>query len=527
MDGNTKQLVFGVCVALLMLGAFVGAASASAWYVDGDGAIAVNGYSKDVLGLNIARWLAGAEEGEIKFAGTAIEYFEASMPGAPWGWTVSVGEMISGPQPCSNQLNVTLVAVAPPWGYMDPNIVEGDKIEVYGAYYEHQSRCGVSLVGSEDYYIKKADDCDSLVKFTGTATTDEDYDEFVCYGSYYCTVKVEEVLQDPDNTLVSGHEYQVCYGATQNNIKTGDKVEVFGNYFPTCGPLQCVGNIVASGDGYYVEIIAEEAVNFIGVVENEPSEPCDIGVRIDEVLLDPEGVLSIGDLANIDIADDISECDVVWPVHEGDMVEVCAKHYDYGCWLPSYDICVWIYSKDSVYDGYLKLVGVPDLIIQDISWSPSSPEQGDAITFTVTTKNQGAASAGNSTVKYHIDGSYTTYDLVPALSAGSTSTQTFTWTADRCGDVQVKAVADANNAVSESNEGNNERTETVNVEYTVTSLRGDLNGDWQITSADMLIALQIAVSGEYRDDADVDRNGYVNALDARMIMQAAAGRIEL
>jgi parallel beta-helix repeat protein len=65
------------------------------------------------------------------------------------------------------------------------------------------------------------------------------------------------------------------------------------------------------------------------------------------------------------------------------------------------------------------------------------------------------------------------------------------------------------------------------IEYTVTSLRGDLNGDWQITSADVLIALQIAVSGEYRDDADVDWNGYVNALDARMILQAAGGRIEI
>ena len=31
MDGNMKQLVFGVCVALLVLGAFVGAASAAAW----------------------------------------------------------------------------------------------------------------------------------------------------------------------------------------------------------------------------------------------------------------------------------------------------------------------------------------------------------------------------------------------------------------------------------------------------------------------------------------------------------------
>ena len=34
MDGNVKYIVFGVCVALLMLGASVGAASATTWYVD-------------------------------------------------------------------------------------------------------------------------------------------------------------------------------------------------------------------------------------------------------------------------------------------------------------------------------------------------------------------------------------------------------------------------------------------------------------------------------------------------------------
>ena len=52
---------------------------------------------------------------------------------------------------------------------------------------------------------------------------------------------------------------------------------------------------------------------------------------------------------------------------------------------------------------------------------------------------------------------------MPALSAGSISTQTFTWTANKYGNVQVKAVADANNAVSESSELNNEQTEIVSI----------------------------------------------------------------
>jgi subtilase family serine protease len=36
----------------------------------------------------------------------------------------------------------------------------------------------------------------------------------------------------------------------------------------------------------------------------------------------------------------------------------------------------------------------PDLIIQDITWDPSSPKTGDTVTFTVSYKNQGTLSAG-------------------------------------------------------------------------------------------------------------------------------------
>ena len=50
---------------------------------------------------------------------------------------------------------------------------------------------------------------------------------------------------------------------------------------------------------------------------------------------------------------------------------------------------------------------------------------------------------------------------------------------------------------------------------------GDLNHDGEITVADVIIALQMVVRCEYRYDADVDGDGCVNALDARMIIQAA------
>jgi uncharacterized repeat protein (TIGR01451 family) len=109
--------------------------------------------------------------------------------------------------------------------------------------------------------------------------------------------------------------------------------------------------------------------------------------------------------------------------------------------------------------------GQPDLIVEDISWS-TPVNAGDSVTFTVTIKNQGNAQAGASVVKYYIDDdllpSPNDKDDVSALNAGVGSSQTFSWTAQG-GSHTVKAVADANSQVSESNEGNNERTETVNV----------------------------------------------------------------
>jgi len=51
--------------------------------------------------------------------------------------------------------------------------------------------------------------------------------------------------------------------------------------------------------------------------------------------------------------------------------------------------------------------------------------------------------------------------------------------------------------------------------------KGDLNGDGQITPADAVIALQMAVRGEHNDGADTDGDGRVTSVDALMVLQAA------
>ncbi len=67
----------------------------------------------------------------------------------------------------------------------------------------------------------------------------------------------------------------------------------------------------------------------------------------------------------------------------------------------------------------------------------------------------------------------------------------------------------------------------INAPIYLDTKRGDLNGDGQITSTDAVIALDLAVRGAWRSDADVSSDGCVTALDALMILQAAAREIVL
>ncbi|OGO19915.1 MAG: hypothetical protein A2144_12770 [Chloroflexi bacterium RBG_16_50_9] len=99
----------------------------------------------------------------------------------------------------------------------------------------------------------------------------------------------------------------------------------------------------------------------------------------------------------------------------------------------------------------------PDLVIETISWSPSSPSIGDKVTFSVTVKNRGNSHAGSSSTACYIDDVHQTSATVAALAPGTTATIVFTWTA-QAGSHIVKAVADNSNNVNESDEANNVRT---------------------------------------------------------------------
>ena len=58
-------------------------------------------------------------------------------------------------------------------------------------------------------------------------------------------------------------------------------------------------------------------------------------------------------------------------------------------------------------------------------------------------------------------------------------------------------------------------------------IKGDLDHDGKITPADAVIVLQLVVSGEWYENADVSGDGRITSFDALMILQAAAGAISL
>ena len=68
---------------------------------------------------------------------------------------------------------------------------------------------------------------------------------------------------------------------------------------------------------------------------------------------------------------------------------------------------------------------------------------------------------------------------------------------------------------------------TVSKAITITTLRGDVNHDGKVTPADAVIALRIAASGGYNEDADLNGDRKVTSLDVLMILQAAVGGIEI
>lgn len=110
-------------------------------------------------------------------------------------------------------------------------------------------------------------------------------------------------------------------------------------------------------------------------------------------------------------------------------------------------------------------VSLPDLKIESIVPESANPQAGQPLNFNVKVKNQGTATAGDTLATYYINEGSGQNISVPSISAGESTTVSFSLPGDQVteGQMSVRVIADSKKTVLESNEGNNVGTKTVKV----------------------------------------------------------------
>ncbi|MFM8295163.1 MAG: CARDB domain-containing protein [Microcystaceae cyanobacterium] len=122
-------------------------------------------------------------------------------------------------------------------------------------------------------------------------------------------------------------------------------------------------------------------------------------------------------------------------------------------------------NNESTLTASSTVINAPDLVVSNIG-SPTSAIAGNTLSFKVTVKNQGNATATASTAGVYLsqDGNLDSNDQLlgtvnnTQISSNKTNTQTFTKTLDsaiNAGNYYLLVKADNNSVVTESNENNN------------------------------------------------------------------------
>jgi hypothetical protein len=197
------------------------------------------------------------ESQNIQLVGTLQNFTKGDRPGAPDYWTVAVDEVLLGPQPCNETIRVVAYqATPPPWGSADKDVKPGDKAWISGRYVSE--KCEVTLQGSDEYYLRKYPD---EIKFVGTIAN---FSNIAAPGAGpRWTVKVDEVLSGPKpcNDLLPVTTFQAIYpsvwGTAAPDIRSGDRVEVFGAYSENKAADTC-GVTLYGSKNYYIKKISSE-----------------------------------------------------------------------------------------------------------------------------------------------------------------------------------------------------------------------------------------------------------------------------
>lgn len=99
----------------------------------------------------------------------------------------------------------------------------------------------------------------------------------------------------------------------------------------------------------------------------------------------------------------------------------------------------------------------PDLTLTDLSWTPASPSEKNAVSVKATVRNAGTAASPATTVAVSLDGTTAGTAAVAALAAGASATVTVETGTHPQGSYAVSAVVDPGNTVVEQDDSNNSR----------------------------------------------------------------------
>ncbi len=106
--------------------------------------------------------------------------------------------------------------------------------------------------------------------------------------------------------------------------------------------------------------------------------------------------------------------------------------------------------------------GLDLLWVGDMRATPDDFNPGDRVTLTGTVQANGAA-ASDVRVSFHVDGTRSSQQTIPAIPAGGTADVTFSWVAE-AGYHTGEFIIDPLNAITETNEGNNTLTQSGTIE---------------------------------------------------------------
>ncbi|HEY3360798.1 MAG TPA: CARDB domain-containing protein [Methanosarcina sp.] len=107
-----------------------------------------------------------------------------------------------------------------------------------------------------------------------------------------------------------------------------------------------------------------------------------------------------------------------------------------------------------------------DLMIENLSFNPENPELGQKVEIIASVKNQGTGESNSTNLAYFINGNLIGDTEIPKIEAGQSKQVSFSWEPETEGTVEITAKVDEKESVSETDENNNEKTQSLIINNT-------------------------------------------------------------